>query len=80
VRADLEALVGCIAGAELVDDVRRAVAAAGLVDVELTPRAEYVEAMVSWDDPLYRRVAEALPAGTRVRDHVVSLEIRARRP
>jgi len=79
VRHDLEALVGCIAGAELVDEVRAAVVDAGLVDVRLTPRSGYVEAMTSWEDPLYRRVAAALPEGTAMSDHVVSLEVQARR-
>lgn len=79
VRHDLEALVGCIAGAELVDEVRAAVVDAGLVDVRLTPRSGYVEAMTSWEDPLYRRVAAALPEGSTMSDHVVSLEVQARR-
>jgi len=78
-RADLDALVGCIAGADLVDDVRAAVLDAGLRDLQLTAKPQYVEAMTSWEDPLYRRIAESLPAGTTMGDHVVSLEIAARR-
>jgi len=80
VREDLEALVGCIAGAALVDDVRAWIQAAGLVDVQLTAKPEYVQAMTDWADPLYQRVAAALPAGSKVADYVVSLDIAARRP
>jgi arsenite methyltransferase len=80
VRGDLEALVGCIAGAALVDEVRSWIVAAGLVDVTLTAKPDYVRAMTDWADPLYQRVAAALPAGQTVADYVVSLDISARRP
>ena len=80
VREDLEALVGCIAGAALVDDVRATIAAAGLVEATLTAKPDYVRAMTDWADPLYARVAAALPAGRTVADYVVSLDIAARRP
>jgi SAM-dependent methyltransferase len=80
VRGDLEALVGCIAGAALVDEVRSWIEAAGLVDVTLTAKPDYVRAMTDWADPLYQRVAAALPAGQTVADYVVSLDISARRP
>jgi SAM-dependent methyltransferase len=79
VRDDLEALVGCIAGAELVDDVKAAVEAAGLVDLRITTKPGYVEAMMRWEDPLYKKVAAALPDGAKVSDYVVSLDIVAER-
>lgn len=80
VRADLEALVGCIAGAELIDTVRAQVAAAGLVDLHMTAKPQYIEAMTDWQDPLYRRLAQSIPAGETIADYVVSLDIAARRP
>lgn len=80
VREDLEALVGCIAGAELVDEVRASAKAAGLTDVELTAKPQYIEAMTSWEDPLYKKIAAALPEGARMSDYVVSLDIAATRP
>ncbi|MEZ6037074.1 MAG: arsenite methyltransferase [Planctomycetota bacterium] len=80
VQGDLEALVGCIAGAQLVDDVRAAITAAGLTDVTITEKPQYVEAMTNWEDPLYQRVAAALPAGAKVGDYVVSLDIAASKP
>jgi len=79
VRDDLEALVGCIAGADLVDDVRAAVTDAGLGDLEMTAKPQYVEAMTNHDDPLYTRIAAALPEGASISDYVVSLDIAATR-
>ncbi len=79
VRADLEAMIGCIAGAELVETTREHAEAAGLRDIVLTPKPQYVDAMSHWQDPLYRRIAEQLPPGTTVADFVVSLDVQARR-
>ncbi|WP_428387939.1 arsenite methyltransferase [Mucisphaera sp.] len=79
VREDLEALVGCVAGAELVEDIRAAVQAAGLTDLQLTPKPEYIEAMTNWQDPLYQKVAASLPEGAKVSDYVVSLDVTGRR-
>lgn len=79
VRGDVEALVGCVAGAALVDDTRRHIEQAGLVDVALCPKGEYVAAMTRSDDPLYRRIQEQLPAGTSPADYVTSLDVAARK-
>ncbi len=80
VRDDLEALVGCIAGAESVDDIRAAVLDAGLTDLQLVAKPQYIEAMTSWQDPLYKRVAASLPEGAKMGDYVVSLDVAAKRP
>ncbi|MCB9846883.1 MAG: arsenite methyltransferase [Phycisphaeraceae bacterium] len=74
---DLEALVGCVAGAQLVDEIRAAVAAAGLRDLQLTAKPQYIEAMTSWQDPLYKKIAAAFPEGEQISDYVVSLDIAA---
>ena len=79
VRDDLEALVGCIAGAVTVDENAAMARAAGLVDVRLEPKGDYVGALVASGDPLYRSVAAKLPAGTGVGDFVTSLSITARK-
>lgn len=79
VQDDLEALVGCIAGAELVEDVRAAVLNAGLVDLKMEAKPQYIEAMTNWEDPLYQRIAQALPEQERISDYVVSLDIAAKR-
>jgi len=77
VAEDLEALVGCVAGADLVDDVRTAALDAGLTDLRLTPTPQYIEAMTDWEDPLYKRIAGALPAGAKMSDYIVSLDLAA---
>jgi SAM-dependent methyltransferase len=77
VREDLEALVGCIAGAALADDVRMHASAAGLCDIGMKAKPEYVDALTRWEDPLYRRIVAALPAGSRPSDYVVSMDITA---
>lgn len=76
---DLEALVGCVAGAQLVDEVRAAAAQAGLVEIAMTGKPQYIESMTNWQDPLYQKIAAALPAGAKMSDYVVSLDIEARK-
>lgn len=79
VRNDLEALVGCVAGAELVEDVREAARQAGLTDIKMTAKPQYIEAMTNWEDPLYKKIADALPTNAKISDYVVSLDIEARK-
>ncbi len=76
----VEALVGCVAGAVLVEATERMVREAGLADVVLQPRPEYVQTLGTVQDPLYRKIAEQLPAGTTAADYLTSLSIAARKP
>jgi SAM-dependent methyltransferase len=80
VREMVEALVGCIAGAVLVEETQRLVRAAGLTDVRLTPKPTYVQSISDAQDPLYRRIIEKLPAGTKPTDFITSLDVAARKP
>ncbi len=50
------------------------------VDIRLTPRPAYIEAMVAADDPLYAKIVGRLPAGMGPADYVTSLEVSARKP
>jgi ubiquinone/menaquinone biosynthesis C-methylase UbiE len=77
VRHDVEALVGCVAGAVLVEDTRRMMAAAGLEGIVLRPKPEYVDAMTQWSDPLYQRIVASLPAGSKPGDFITSLDVSA---
>lgn len=79
VRADVEALIGCIAGAVLVEETRAQMLAAGLTDIVLTAKPSYIDAMTDWQDPLYRKIIEALPAGSKPGDYITSLDIAARK-
>ena len=75
----VEALVGCIAGAVLVSATERMAREAGLSDIRLNPKSGYVDSLVEWQDPLYQKITEHLPAGTKPGDYITSLEITARR-
>jgi len=44
--ASVEALVGCVAGAVLVDETRAMAKAAGLVGLKLSPKPGYVDSIV----------------------------------
>jgi hypothetical protein len=74
------ALVGCVAGASRVEDTQAMAAAAGLADIELTPKSDYVDGMADWNDPFYRGLLERLPAGAKLGDYVTSLDVAARKP
>ncbi|HEU5397603.1 MAG TPA: methyltransferase domain-containing protein [Verrucomicrobiae bacterium] len=76
----VEAMIGCVAGAVLADETARMAREAGLAEVVLSPKTGYIEALTDWEDPLYRKMMEHLPAGTKAADYVTSLEVRARKP
>jgi len=76
----VESLIGCMAGAVLVDETLAMAEAAGLVETHLTPKPGYVDSMIDWNDPLYRKVIERLPEGAKAGDYVTSLSITAAKP
>ena len=77
IREMAAALVGCVAGAALVEDTRAMLEAAGFAAIVLTPKPDYVRSMQNWNDPLYRQIAEALPKSEQLADYIVSLSIEA---
>jgi len=79
VREMAQALVGCVAGAALVSDTERMAREAGLTDIVLKSKPKYVEAMTDWEDPLYRKIVEHLPAGAKPSEYITSLEVQARK-
>ena len=79
IRAMAAALVGCVAGAVLVEETRAMLEKAGFTSIVLTPKPDYVRNMQDWNDPLYKQIAEALPRGADLADYVVSLSIEARK-
>jgi arsenite methyltransferase len=76
----IEALVGCVAGATLVSETERMAREAGLTEIQLNPKKDYVKAMQDWNDPLYKKIIEHLPAGSGPGDYITSLEVTARKP
>ena len=77
VREDLEAYVGCVAGAVLVDEYVSMMREAGLEDVRVET-ASHVDPLEDVQDPLYRRIREKLE-GTPG-DYVASARVRAVKP
>jgi AhpD family alkylhydroperoxidase len=75
----VEALVGCVAGAALVSDTERMARETGLTDIVLKSKSKYVEAMTDWEDPLYRKIVEHLPADAKPSEFITSLEVQARK-
>ncbi len=73
----VEALVGCVAGAVLVSETERMAQEAGLTNIQLRPKRDYIEGMVDWQDPLYQKILAHLPAGAKASDYVTSLEVTA---
>lgn len=73
------ALVGCVAGAVLTSETEQMARAAGLTDIVLKSKPGYVEAMTSFEDPLYREIVEHLPKEAKPSDYITSLEVRARK-
>ena len=76
----VEALVGCVAGAALVSETGRMAREAGLSDIVLKVKSDYIEAMLNFEDPLYQKIIELLPAGTKPSDYITSLEVQALKP
>jgi arsenite methyltransferase len=76
----IEALVGCVAGAVLVEETESMARDAGLADIVLDPKATYIAAMTGFEDPLYQKIIKHLPEGATPADYITSLEIRARKP
>jgi arsenite methyltransferase len=80
IREMAEALIGCVAGAVLVEETERMAREAGLSDIVLEKKSGYVEAMSNWQDPLYQKILEQLPQGTQPADYITSLSVSARKP
>ena len=79
VRDMAAALVGCVAGAVLVEETKALLEKVGFTSIVLTPKPDYVRNMQDWNDPLYKQIAETLPQGEEMADYVVSLSIEARK-
>ncbi|MDR1489104.1 MAG: arsenite methyltransferase [Desulfovibrio sp.] len=79
IREPATALVGCVAGAVLVEETRAILEKNGFKSIVLTPKPDYVRNMQNWNDPLYKQIAETLPKDAEIADYVVSLSIEARK-
>ncbi len=76
---NVEALVGCVSGAVLVEDTKKMAEEAGLTNITLNSKTHYIDAMTNWEDPLYKNIVAELPPGSKISDYVTSLEIIAQK-
>ena len=79
VREMAMAMVGCVAGAVLVNETKAMLEKTGFTSIVMTPKPDYVKNMQNWNDPLYKEIAETLPKGAELSDYVVSMSIEARK-
>ena len=79
VREMAAALVGCVAGAVLVEETRALLEKTGFRSIVLTPKPDYVRGMQEWNDPIYEKIAKTLPEGREMADYVVSLSVEAKK-
>ncbi len=40
-------------------------------------KPQYIDAMMNWEDPLYRKIVDALPANSKPSDYITSLDVTA---
>ncbi len=75
----VEALVGCVSGAELVTTMEERAKAAGLVELKIELKSNYIDTLQSFKDPLYEKILELLPAGSVLSEYITSASISARK-
>jgi ubiquinone/menaquinone biosynthesis C-methylase UbiE len=80
IREDVQALVGCVAGALLLSDLRSILEQVGLVEAEFEEKPAYVEVMETSKDHIAQRVLELLEPGESLADYIASMNISARKP
>lgn len=79
-RESIEAYVGCIAGAVLIDEMERMIDDAGLVNCTVESHPNHIDAMIHSSDQLYRMILEILPEGFSAGDFVTSVTVAAEKP
>lgn len=80
IRTEINAFVGCIAGASLLEDLQTMMQDAGFENIRLVPKNAYVETLSNNLDPLYQQVQSALPNNSKPVDFITSMDISAKKP
>ena len=82
IKAMVEALVGCIAGASLRSDLEAMMVEAGLDNIHLEAKHAYADAMSGIDefDPMRKAIMAELPKDAQLHDYVTSMNIQAFKP
>mgnify|MGYP001285180211 CR=1 FL=1 len=71
------ALVGCVAGAVLIEDTIKMAKKAGLKKIKVEEKAYNIDIMADCNDPLYKKVRKYLPKGRKLSDYIVSINVTA---
>jgi len=79
-RSSAAALVGCVAGAVLIEETEALVRDAGLADPAVEKDSAFAEAAGNVEDPLYRDIVGHLPEGSALGDFIVSMHLTAHKP
>ena len=79
-RTSIAALVGCVAGAVLIEDTVRMIEAAGLKVENAEKESAFVTEMEKSEDPLSKEIMKEVPVGTNPSDFVTSLRLVATKP
>jgi SAM-dependent methyltransferase len=80
VKGMVEAYVGCIAGAQLLQDIEAWVKAAGLEGWRVEAKDDAFAGMMDCGDPLYQAILAALPPGVKPGDFATSALLHAVKP
>mmetsp|Transcript_3131 Transcript_3131/g.5816 ORF Transcript_3131/g.5816 Transcript_3131/m.5816 type:complete len:301 (+) Transcript_3131:2538-3440(+) len=78
-RGSMSALVGCVAGAVLVEDTLQMVERAGLVMESVEKKSAFINEMETSEDPLSTEIMKDIPVGSNPHDFVTSLGLVARK-
>jgi len=71
------ALISCVAGAVLIEQTINMAKQAGLIDINVEEKKYDMDIMTDCNDPLYRQVKDALPAGDTLGSYIVSINLTA---
>jgi len=71
------ALVSCVAGAVLIEEMINMAKQANLCDIQIDEKAYSIDVLADCNDPLYRQVKESLPQGTKLSDYIISVNMTA---
>ncbi len=77
VAESVAALVGCVAGAVLIDETEQMIKDAGFTEFKFDKKSGYIDKMTEWNDPLYCAIIELLPGNEKLSDYITSLNISA---
>lgn len=77
IRQSVSALIGCVAGAVLIEETQSMISRAGLVCSRVSVKPYNVDLMDTCNETLYQNVRSSLPAGKKLSDFVVSADFLA---